>query len=81
LDEQGRLDVAKSRQTQRLTQLIEKRHAELQQSIDARHWFDPWILTSDKPESPRVGTTLGAGLHHCLRAFSKINRYEHTGAQ
>jgi len=54
LDEQGRLDVAKSRQTQRLTQLIEKRHAELQQSIDARHWFDPWILTSDKPESPRL---------------------------
>jgi uncharacterized protein len=54
LDEQGRLDVAKSRHTQRLTQLIEKRHAQLQQSIDARQWFDPWILTSDKPESPRL---------------------------
>jgi uncharacterized protein len=54
LDEQGHLDVAKSRQTQRLTQLIEKRYVQLQQSIDARQWFDPWILTSDKPESPRL---------------------------
>ena len=30
----------------------QRRHAELQQAIDARDWFDPWIYPNDEEESP-----------------------------
>ena len=35
-----------------LLALVTRRHAELQQAIDTRDWFDPWIFPLDEDSSP-----------------------------
>jgi uncharacterized protein len=35
-----------------LLQLVQRRHAELQRSIDARDWFDPWIYPDEDDVDP-----------------------------
>src|SRR5690349_19789202 len=43
LDVEGREPAA----PQRLRELIERRHAELERAIASRQWFDPWIYELD----------------------------------
>ncbi|XVJ68404.1 MAG: YecA family protein [Rhizobacter sp.] len=44
-----------------LHQLVRRRHADLNEAIGRRLWFDPWVFEMDSDES-----TPGAGLQHHL---------------
>ncbi len=51
LDLEGRA-APSSAATDELRELVLRRHAELDQAIANRHWFDPWIYQLDDSDSP-----------------------------
>lgn len=50
-DVEGR-PVPRGAAAQRIEALVLRRHAELDRTIAARRWFDPWIFESDDPQAP-----------------------------
>ena len=70
--------VAQSSATQRITALVQRRHAELSQAIEARQWFDPWIYEGDEDELSAVEAQLPwvAGFAAAMDRFPKLTELD-----
>lgn len=66
------LDVA------RLRTLVLRRHAELEQAIAARQWFDPWVFELDDPEASPSDAVYGwvAGFATAQALFPALQRLD-----
>lgn len=52
VDEDGRPLPARWPETERLRDLVLRRHAELDRLIEQRNWFDPWVMAPDEDTPP-----------------------------
>jgi uncharacterized protein len=70
--------AAQSSATQRITALVQRRHAELGQAIEARQWFDPWIYEGDDDGLSAVEAQLPwvAGFAAAMDRFPKLTELD-----
>lgn len=56
----------------RLHALVRRRHAELDQAIDARRWFDPWVFELGDPEAVDAVYPWVAGFATAMEFFPAL---------